>query len=121
MGLYNSAMGKPQPNGLVAGVLRVWDWAKHDLPPGGKTNTMRQAVNWHKFLTGPAYFLMMVYYNVDFESNPRAIQLMIMHWTYGWTWLYKDLHFPDAAWNRPVTKTSGLAFFLGLNLLWCNM
>ena len=112
---------KPPPNILVKKTLKIWDWAKHDLPPGAHSNTMRQAVNWHKFLIGPAYLLMLIYYKIDLETNPRAIQLMIMHGTYGWTWLYKDLHFPDKAWNRPVTRVSAVAFFLGLNLLWANM
>ena len=112
---------KPEPSILVQKILNTWEYAKHDLPPGKHTNTMRQAVNWHKFLIGPAYLLMLIYYGVDLETNPRAVQLMIMHGTYGWTWLYKDLHFPDKAWNKPVTFVSGISFFLGLNLLWANM
>ena len=61
---------------------------------------MRYYVNLHK--GGMAFYIlaMMLYYN-NFSTG--AYLYLVMHGSYGYFWILKDIVFPDPSFYRPVT------------------
>jgi len=87
------------------------------------TFTVRQCINLHKLLVIPVYLAILALHSPvraggalggpdhsRFSPPPAATALLICHGMYGLLWVYKDIHFPDQSWQRPMTP---LGFALG--------
>ena len=100
---------------------KCFDLTEHavtDLGGGPRTLRLDQAVNLQKFVTVFAIYGMMHY----FDNFSLAAWIYLgLHGVYGYTWLIKDLAFPNTAFEKRITISSLLMLLVGLNLLYWSL
>jgi len=77
--------------------------------------TARQCINLHKLLVVPVYLAMIYHFGGDLSLTqkwgPAAAVLLVCHGTYGFFWVYKDIWFPDPAWQTPMNYLGFVTIF----------
>lgn len=109
----------------------VVDYLHHCRPIGGPIAfTARQPINLHKGFVGVVYAAILSSFGgpsaFTFKQpfGPAALVLFVCHSIYGFSWLTKDLFYPDASWMKPGSPLGVVAVFiypLGVYYLpmWC--
>jgi protein-S-isoprenylcysteine O-methyltransferase Ste14 len=107
---------KPCP----AWAKRVFDASEHVLFDLGGPRTLRldHAINLQKFVTVFFIYGLMHYYN---NFTLAAWVYLGLHGVYGYTWLIKDLAFPNSAFARRIPLGSLFALHGGLNLMYWTL
>jgi len=126
MGMFiqtEAEQARPQPAKWVL-VLRELPKQSEKDCLGSPPFTWRQMINTHKLSIFFVYLLILRVWGSDtpftFEGKsygPCAMMLLICHSFYGISWLFKDVHFPDYNWRKPLSITgfiSGLIIPFGL-------
>lgn len=85
-------------------------------PIGGPTIfTIRQGINLHKLLVVPVYVYSILHVNgglsFDQSYSVAAALLLCLHGFYGFAWVYKDIFFPDPAWQKPMSPLGFVIIF----------
>lgn len=81
---------------------------------GPKPITLQWAVNVHKIFTAFLIYGMMVYYD---NYSIAAWVYLSLHGTYGYTWLIKDLSYPNPAFEKRIT-IFGIVYLYGGLIAW---
>ena len=82
-----------------------------DFGGGPKIITLQWAVNLHKIFTAFLIYAMMVYYD---NYSVAAWVYLGLHGTYGYTWLIKDLSYPNPAFEKRMTLFGIVYLYAGL-------
>jgi protein-S-isoprenylcysteine O-methyltransferase Ste14 len=82
---------------------------------GPRIATLQWAVNFHKIVTAFLIYGMMVHYD---NYSMAAWVFLGLHGTYGYTWLIKDLAFPNAAFVKQRLTIFGIAYLYGGLIAW---
>jgi protein-S-isoprenylcysteine O-methyltransferase Ste14 len=82
-----------------------------------KTWAIKHAVNAHKACCPLIVAGLMLW-----RGDDRLVSwvYLVMHGSYGLTWLVKDAWFPDASWEKPATPCSVVVLFCCLTLFWSS-
>ena len=96
----------------------VSEYVIFDLGGGPRTLRLEQAINLQKFITVFVIFGMMHYFD---NFSLGAWVYLGLHGVYGYTWLIKDLSFPNSAFAKRITIGGLLAVFVGLNLFYWSL
>jgi protein-S-isoprenylcysteine O-methyltransferase Ste14 len=81
----------------------------HRLPGGAGRTSPRVAINLHKATVGLVVLALML------RSGDRSLAAwlyLVLHGTYGLSWLVKDVAFPDPAWRGRASIASAIATFV---------
>jgi len=89
-----------------------------DLGGGPRTLRLDHAINVQKIVTVFAVFGMMCWFQ---NFSAAAWVYLGLHGVYGYTWLIKDLAFPNRAFETRVTISSLGVLYGGLNLLYWSL
>lgn len=81
---------------------------------GPKIVTLQWGVNIHKIFTAFLIYAMMVYYD---NFSIAAWVFLSLHGIYGYTWLIKDLAYPNPAFEKRMT-IFGIAYLYGGLIAW---
>eukprot|EP00494_Astrolonche_serrata_P025513 UN25774 len=89
------------------------------LPILGSTKYFksRQAINIHKLMVLPVYVYMIYFFvGTTYTELPINIKLLVITQSiYGFLWVWKDIYFPDPAWQSSQTLASFLTMLTMLN------
>lgn len=84
------------------------DWLLTEFGGGPRTLRIDHAVNVQKFITIGFIFLLMYWFD---NFSPAAWVYLGLHGIYGYTWLIKDLAFPNSALTKRMTLPGLLTFY----------
>lgn len=76
---------------------------------------IKHAINWHKGLTAPFIFGLMLFYQ---NFTLGAWVYLALHGSYGWLWLMKDRLYPDKQWEQEAPLGMGVVTFGLLGFYW---
>eukprot|EP00944_MAST-04C_sp_MAST-4C-sp1_P009663 g9663.t1 len=106
---------------MIENVKQLNDYLLTSIPILGrdKKYRVRNALNAHKLMVGPAYFMMLYWKDQTFFTISSNLQLLIVfHVIYGVLWVVKDIAYPDVSWKSPATLASVLNMFFTLSCLY---
>ena len=83
---------------------------------GPKLLPLRYIINIFKGLTIFWVMFLMFYFN-NFSTGMYVY--LFLHGTYGFAWVWKDIHFPDASFKAKGTIGSLIILTIFLTLYWC--
>ncbi len=102
----------PQPvSPLIQRLHAFSHWVSVDCLGGPRPWKLAWVVNFQKAGTFVFLGLLMAWYG---NNSPGAWIYLAMHGSYGLVWIIKDLTFPDASWQQPVTIAGGVMAFLAV-------
>lgn len=114
--------GTPQPQKQVPvwaqTAYRVSDYLVSDLGGGPRTLRLDHAINLQKLITVFAV-LGMMYWHENFST--AAWVYLGLHGIYGYTWLIKDLAFPNKAFEKRITIGALFVLYGGLNFFYWSL
>lgn len=84
------------------------EWLLTEFGGGPRSLRIDHAVNVQKFVTIGYIYLLMVYFD---NFSPAAWVYLGLHGIYGYTWLIKDLAFPNSTLSKRTTIPGLLAFY----------
>jgi protein-S-isoprenylcysteine O-methyltransferase Ste14 len=117
-----AAAPTPQHRKTVpAWAAKCYQGAEHllfDLGGGPRILQLGTAINIQKFITVFAVYAMMVYHN---NYSLGAWVYLGLHGVYGYTWLIKDLAFPNQAFEKRITIGGLLMLHAGLNFFYWGL
>jgi steroid 5-alpha reductase family enzyme len=114
-----AAIARAAPGWLVR-LRRHNDWLLHDAFGGPRPLKFSWIINLQKGGTFCFLGFLMWFYSgrTAAATGIAAWIYLAMHGSYGLSWLAKDLSFPDAGWNVPITLVSSVFALAGLALYW---
>ncbi len=96
----------------------VSEYLVKDVGGGPRTLRLDHAINLQKLLTVFVVFGMMHWYD---NFSTAAWVYLGLHGVYGYTWLVKDLAFPNAAFEKRMTIGALFVLYGGLNLMYWSL
>ena len=106
---------------MIQSIKQLNDYLLTSIPLLGrdKKYRVRNALNAHKLMVGPAYFLILYWKDQTFFTIPSNLRILILfHVFYGILWVVKDIAYPDLSWKSPATLASVLNMFFTLSCLY---
>ncbi len=89
-----------------------------DIGGGPRPLRLEQAINLQKVTTVFFIYGLMHWYD---NFSLGAWVYLALHGSYGYTWLIKDLAFPNAAFSKPITIGALCVLYGGLNLAYWGL
>ena len=99
-------------------MYNAFNYMAFDVGGGPRTLRLDHAINVQKFVTVFFIFGLMNYYD---NFSLGAWVFLGLHGTYGYTWVVKDLAFPNKSFEQRVTIGSLVAIYCGLNLAYWSL
>ena len=93
-------------------MYRAFDHLTFDVGGGPRTLRLDHAINAQKIVTLFFIYALMNYYD---NFSLGAWVFLALHGTYGYTWLTKDLAFPNKAFEKRITIGALCVIWIGLN------
>lgn len=109
---------RPVTPGWARRLYKLTDHLIFDLGGGPRTLRLDHAINLQKMTTVLVIYAMMHWYE---NFSLGAWVYLGLHGVYGYTWLIKDLAFPNHAFSKRVTIGALVVLYGGLNLLYWSL
>ncbi|NQV49241.1 MAG: DUF1295 domain-containing protein [Candidatus Marinimicrobia bacterium] len=90
---------------------RMNHYISHDLFGGPRILRFNWVINFQKGMTA-FWVLGLMYYYQNFST--QAWVYLALHGSYGFSWILKDVIFPDARWQKNITLAGGMVAILAV-------
>lgn len=109
---------RPAVPGWAQRLYRLTEHLIFDVGGGPRTLRLDHAINLQKLITVSVIYAMMHWYD---NFSLGAWVYLGLHGVYGYTWLIKDLAFPNHAFQQRMTIGALVVLYGGLNLLYWSL